>query len=121
MSGKITIDLAEDALKEFISPDEKREVTAELIINTVAEHFNIPVQDINGSKRNSEIVQPRQIVMYLCRNMTNMSFNSIGDALGKRDHSTVIYGINKVGDDIKQFDEFRRTIDVLKKKISPSN
>ena len=118
---EITIELAEDALKEFISPDEKKEVTAELIINTVAEHFNIPVQDIKGSKRNSEIVQPRQIVMYLCRNMTNMSFNSIGDALGKRDHSTVIYGINKVEDDIKQFDEFRRTIDVLKKKISPSN
>ena len=98
-----------------------RELEGELIINTVAEHFNIPVQDIKGSKRNSEIVQPRQIVMYLCRNMTNMSFNSIGDALGKRDHSTVIYGINKVEDDIKQFDEFRRTIDVLKKKISPSN
>ncbi len=117
----ITIELAEDALKEFISPDEKKEITAELILNTVAEHFNIPVQDIKGSKRNSEIVQPRQIVMYLCRNMTNMSFNSIGEALGKRDHSTVIYGINKVEDDIKQYDEFRRTIDVLKKKISPSN
>ena len=117
----ITIELAEEALKEFISPDEKREVTSELIINTVAEHFNISVQDIKGSKRNSEIVQPRQIVMYLCRNMTNMSFNAIGDSLGKRDHSTVIYGINKVEEDIKQFDEFRRTIDVLKKKISPAS
>ena len=117
----ITTDLAEEALKEFISPDEKREITAELIINTVAEHFNLSVQDIKGSKRNSEIVQPRQIVMYLCRNMTNMSFNSIGDVLGKRDHSTVMYGINKVEDDIKQFEDTRRTIDILKKKINPQN
>ncbi len=120
-SSDISLELAEDALKEFISPDRKREITADLIINTVAEHFNISSQDLRGSKRNSEIVQPRHIAMYLCRNMTNLSLNSIGESLGKRDHSTIMHGIEKVDNDIKQYEDIRRTIDVLKKKINPSD
>ena len=117
----IASNLAENALKEFISPDTKREITSDLIINTVAEHFNISAQDLRGSKRNSEIVQPRHIAMYLCRNMTNLSLSSIGDSLGKRDHSTIMHGIEKVDNDIKQYEDIRRTIDILKKKINPSN
>ncbi len=120
-SSDITLELAENALKEFISPDRKREITADLIINTVAEHFNLSSQDIRGSKRNSEIVQPRHMAMYLCRNMTNLSLNSIGDALGKRDHSTIMHGIEKVDNDMKQYEDIRRTIDILKKKINPSD
>ena len=112
---------AENALKEFISPDHKREITADLIISTVAEHFNLSVQDLKGSKRNSEIVQPRHMAMYLCRNMTNLSLHSIGDVLGKRDHSTIMHGIEKVDNDIKQYEDIRRTIDVLKNKINPSD
>ena len=77
--------------------------------------------DLKGSKRNSEIVQPRHMAMYLCRNMTNLSLNSIGDALGKRDHSTIMHGIEKVDNDIKQYEDIRRTIDVLKNKINPSD
>ena len=120
-NSDITLELAENALKEFISPDRKREITADLIITTVAEHFNISAQDIRGSKRNSEIVQPRHIAMYLCRNMTNLSLSSIGDSLGKRDHSTIMHGIEKVDNDIKQYEDIRRTIDILKKKINPSD
>ena len=116
----ITVDLAEEALKEFISPDEHRQVTAELIIETVAEHFNISVSDLKGSRRNSEIVQPRQIAMYLCRYMIDMPFKAIGDALGKKDHSTVMHGIKKIEDDMTQYDELQRTIDVLMKKIRPA-
>ena len=118
---EITPELAENALKEFISPDHKREITADLIISTVAEHFNLSVQDLKGSKRNSEIVQPRHMAMYLCRNMTNLSLHSIGDVLGKRDHSTIMHGIEKVDNDIKQYEDIRRTIDVLKNKINPSD
>ena len=118
---EITPELAENALKEFISPDHKREITADLILSTVAEHFNLSVQDLKGSKRNSEIVQPRHMAMYLCRNMTNLSLHSIGDVLGKRDHSTIMHGIEKVDNDIKQYEDIRRTIDVLKNKINPSD
>ena len=120
-NSEITLELAENALKEFISPDKKREITSDLIINTVAEHFNISSQDIRGSKRNSEIVQPRHIAMYLCRNMTNLSLSSIGESLGKRDHSTIMHGIEKVDNDMKQYEDIRRTIDILKKKINPSD
>lgn len=116
---EITVEMAQEALKEFISPNAKREITADLIISTVAEHFNISIQDMKGSKRNSEIVQPRQISMYLCREMTNLSFNAIGESLGKKDHSTVMHGIRKVEDDMTQYEDTRRLIDILKKKISP--
>jgi chromosomal replication initiator protein len=53
--------------------------------------------------------------------MTNLSLSSIGDSLGKRDHSTIMHGIEKVDNDIKQYEDIRRTIDILKKKINPSN
>lgn len=116
----IDVQLAKEALSDLISPDEKRPVTADTIISTVAEHFNISVADIKSARRSADIAQPRQIVMYLCRNMIDMPLNSIGKIL-HRDHSTVMHGIAKVEDDLSQYEEMRRTIDVLKKKISPGS
>ena len=93
---EITVDLAKEALKDIISPDQKRDVTPQLIIDTVAEHFHISPEDITSSKRSSEIVMPRQIVMYLCRHMLDIPLKSVGTYVGKRDHSTVIHGVNKI-------------------------
>lgn len=76
--------MAEQELRDIISPDEKREVTPELIINTVAEHFGIRPEDIKGKKRNSEIVFPRQIAMYLCREIIGIPLKSIGTIMGKK-------------------------------------
>lgn len=81
---EITIEMAEQELRDIISPDEKREVTPELIINTVAEHFGIRPEDIKGKKRNSEIVFPRQIAMYLCREIIGIPLKSIGTIMGKK-------------------------------------
>ena len=117
---EITIEFAEEALKDIISPDAKKEITPELIIDVVAEHFHISSADIKGSKRNSEIVVPRQIVMYLCRDMTATALKAIGNILGKRDHSTIIHGADKIADEVKKNDTLRNTIDVLKKKINPT-
>lgn len=117
---EITIEFAEEALKDIISPDAKKEITPELIIDVVAEHFHISSADIKGSKRNSEIVVPRQIVMYLCRDMTDTALKAIGNILGKRDHSTIIHGADKITDEIKKNDTLRNTIDILKKKINPT-
>lgn len=115
----ITLDVAKEALKNIISPDEKRIITPELIINTVCEHFHVKKEDIYGSKRNSEIVQPRQIAMYLCREMTQTQFKEIGSIMGGRDHSTVIHGYDKIAYELKNNENMKNTIEVLLKKINP--
>jgi chromosomal replication initiator protein len=117
---EINVDLAEKALKDIISPDEKREVTPELIIEVVAEHFNISSTDIAGNKRNSEIVYPRQIAMFLCRDMTDAPLKTIGNLLGKRDHTTIIHGSEKISNELKKSETSRNTIDTIKKKINPN-
>jgi chromosomal replication initiator protein len=117
---EITVRLAEEALKDIISPDEKKEVTPELIISIVAEHFHITEEDIKSNKRNTEVVYPRQIAMYLCSNMTSVGLKKIGAEMGNRDHSTVLHGSKKIAAEIKTSETVRNTIEILKKKINPS-
>ena len=74
----ITLELAEEALKDIISPNAQREVTPDLIIQIVSDHYGLTPLDISSQKRNKEIVYPRQIVMYLCRNMTDTPLQTIG-------------------------------------------
>lgn len=116
----INLDYAEEALKDVIDPNLPREVTPTLIINVVAEHFNISPTDITSKKRNSEFVLPRQIVMYLCRTMTDNSLAGIAKILGKKDHTTVIHGINKITEGIVDNEELRSKVELIKKKITPS-
>lgn len=117
---EITVSLAEEALKDIISPDEKKEITPALIISIVAEHFHISADDIKSTKRNSEIVLPRQIAMYLCCNMTSAGLKKIGAEMGNRDHSTVLHGSKKIAAEIKTSDSICSTVEILKKKINPA-
>ena len=117
---EITLDNVEEALKDIISPNVAKKVTPTLIINVVAEHFGITSDDITSKRRNSEFVQPRQICMYLCRKLTQESLQSIGKALGKKDHTTVIHGIDKVTEEIQTNEELKNRIDIIMKKINPS-
>ena len=116
---EITIELAEEALKDLISPNAPREVTPQLIINVVSEHFGLNTLDIIGQKRSKELVFPRQIVMYLCGEMTTESLQNIGKALGGRDHTTIIHGQKKISSELKTDESLKNTIDILKKKINP--
>ena len=117
---EITVEIAEDVLRDILLPNEKREVTPELIIQTVAEHFGITMADIAGNKRNNEIVIPRQIAMYLCRKMTDTSLKHIGSLLGKRDHTTIINGHNKIEAELKTNNaSIKNNIDIIMKKINP--
>ncbi|HIS57459.1 MAG TPA: chromosomal replication initiator protein DnaA [Candidatus Fimimorpha excrementavium] len=116
----ITLQTAEEALKDLISPNATREVTVDLIIEVVAEHFGFKPSEIASQKRNKEIVYPRQIAMYLCREMTSTSLQLIGKSLGKRDHTTILHGIEKIAADLKTNESLASTIDILKKKINPS-
>lgn len=117
---EINVSLAEEVLRDILLPDEKREVTPELIIQTVAEHYGISMTDIAGNKRNSEIVIPRQIAMYLCRKMTDVSLKSIGNLLGKRDHTTIINGEKKIEAELRANNtSIKNNIDIIMKKINP--
>ncbi len=115
----ITVELAEEALKDIISPDEKKEITPSFIINTVAEHFHVSVEDIKSNKRNSEVVLPRQISMYLCNTMTGAGLKQIGLEIGGRDHSTVLHGAKKITAELKRNEDIRKTVEILTKKINP--
>ena len=115
----IDIPLAAEALKDMISPDDNRVVTPELILDIVSEHFNIPISDLKGKKRNAEIVLPRQIVMYLCRIMTDTSLKAIGAFLGGKDHASVTHGIKKIEAEIKTDEALHNTVNIIMKKINP--
>ena len=114
---EITLELAEDALKDIINPDRPDKITPELIIRMVAEHYNVSPEDITSKKRNSEFVLPRQVVMYLCRDLTDTSLANIGKLLGKKDHTTVIHGANKIADELSSNEELKNNIEIIKKKI----
>ena len=117
---EINVSLAEEVLRDILLPDEKKEITPELIIQTVAEHYGITMADISGNKRNNEIVIPRQISMYLCRKMTDASLKNIGALLGKRDHTTIINGQKKIEEELKSNNtSLKNNIDIIMKKISP--
>lgn len=118
--SEINLALAEKVLKDIISPNEKRVITPELITDIVADHFDLTPADIIGNRRNSQIAFPRQIVMYLCRHMTDSTLKIIGQYLGGRDHTTIMNGINKIEAELETSESTREVIDILRKKINPS-
>ncbi len=116
----ITLEMAEEALKDIIYPDSPKMVTPQIIIQVVADHFGIKAEDITSKKRTAEIVIPRQVVMYLCRELTDISLKNIAKVLDKKDHSTIINGITKIQDEINNNSEFANQINIIKKKITPT-
>lgn len=120
--GTIDISLAAEALKDIISSDNNREVTPELILDIVAEHFNISIAALKSKKRNAEIANPRQVAMYLMRTMSTkeLSLKAIGAIFGGKDHSTIKYGIEKVESEMETDETLANTVNIIKKKINPA-
>ena len=117
---EIDVAMAESELKDFIYPNESnKKITVELIMDIVAEHYELSKADLISSKKSKNITYPRQICMYLCRNLTEYSLEDIGKSLGKRDHTTILYGIQKIEKDLKADRSLQNTVEVLIKKISP--
>ena len=117
---KITLDVAIKELENIIYQDASNIITAEFIIDTVCDHFHITRDDMSSKKRNSEISHPRQIAMYLCRKMTDISLNEIGNYMGGRNHSTILHGVESIEEEVEKNEKTKNTIDILKKKIDPS-
>ena len=97
---QITMEMAEKAINDIVSQQEKV-ISATYIQETVGKYFNVNPKDLKGSKRSNDITFPRQIAMYLCRNVANMSLPQIGKDFGKRDHTTVMHACNKIEKEIK--------------------
>lgn len=116
---EIDLKLAKDVIKNFVTQISK-EITVEYIQQLVAEHFQVPVEKLQGKTRKRSIVIARQLSMYLAKNLTNKSLKSIGENFGGRDHSTVIYSCRAVQDLMDTDIVFKDTVSELKKKIKMS-
>lgn len=114
---EITLDLAIEALKDFINKGISEKNDIHRIQKIVSEYFQITVEDIRSKKRSSNISFPRQIAMYLCRNMTSESFPKIGTEFGGKDHSTVMHSVEKIEQEIKVNPDLAKIIEKLKKDI----
>ena len=113
----IDLDIAKEALKDIISPNSPSMITPENILNVVCDHYNVSIEDIKSSKRNKELVHPRQVIMYLCRSMTNATYKEIASLLGGRDHSTIMYGERSISDMMEKDESTRRTIETIVNKL----
>jgi len=118
---KINLDLAIEALKDFISKGVGEKNDVHRIQKIVSEYFQISIDDIKSKKRSSNISFPRQIAMYLCRNMLGESFPKIGTEFGGKDHSTVMHSVEKIENEIKVNKDLANIIEKLKKDIGVVN
>jgi len=115
----LNIEVAKQALDDIINPSEKRVVTPELILSIVSDHFAISKEMIASKKRNRELILPRHMVMYLCRELTSASLSSIATLLNKRDHTTIMSGADNIKAELERDENIKNTVDILKKKILP--
>ena len=114
----ITVELANEALKDLISKDKPKVITAEYIQETVANFFHLKQDELRSSKRTRNIAYPRQIAMYLCRKLTDLSLPKIGEKFGGRDHTTIIHGFEKISKDLETDVELSQIINELQSKIT---
>ncbi len=115
----INLMVAEAALKDIIFPEAEKEITIPYIMNVVAEHFGLNVDDLTSQKRQKNIVLGRQISMYLSREFTDAPLQLIGKSMGNRDHATVLHGCDKIANNILKDPSLANTVEILRKKISP--
>lgn len=115
---KVSLEFATNTLKDFLSKDGKKVINVELIQQIVASYYNIKTEEIKSKKRTQEITYPRQVAMYLCRNLTDLSLPKIGEAFGGRDHTTILHGYEKIAKDLKKDDTLNKTIHDLESRIT---
>ncbi|NOY52071.1 MAG: chromosomal replication initiator protein DnaA [Deltaproteobacteria bacterium] len=115
-SRDISVGLAQEVLKDFLNEKEKI-VSIALIQRFVVEHYKVKIADLKSKKRNQSIVLPRQVAMYLCRNLTDSSLPEIGKNFGGKDHTTVIHACKNIDTKIKTNPELANTIQQLKDRV----
>ncbi len=118
---EVSPEVAKVALKDIIYPDEIQQVTPKMIASVVCEQYGVKLTQVASRKKNTECVVPRQVIMYLCREYTDATLDSIAKLLGKKDHSTVMHGVDKIKEDLVNNEELRGNIDIIMKKLNLQN
>jgi chromosomal replication initiator protein len=113
----ISIELAQAVLSNVLYNPKKRQVTPERIAKAVSDYYSVPMEALQGQKRDKAIVMPRQIAMFLMREETDVSLLRIGAELGGRDHSTVLHACDKISREVANNDELRREIAAVRELI----
>lgn len=119
LTGKpIDKEMAKNILRDLIEEDEKP-INVEQIQKVVCEHFDLKLADMKAKKRTKEVAFPRQVAMYMCKQLTNMSLSDIGKNFGGKDHATVIYACKQIEEKRAKEEVFNRVIEKLLRKIKP--
>jgi chromosomal replication initiator protein len=113
----ISLELAENALKDLITGFEKPEITVEYIQEVVASYYGLTVEDLNSRRRTQNIVFPRQIAMYLSRKLLDVTLPEVGKIFGGRDHSTVIHGCDKITESMETDTNLQNVVYELENRI----
>ena len=116
----ISIALSEEAISDVIS-HKNRVLSVEYIQEVVSKYFDVTIEDLKGSRRSSDVVFPRQVAMYLCKNVAQVSFPKIGQAFGKRDHSTVMHACDKIENELKENSNTKLIVETVKNSLFADN
>jgi len=114
---RVSLSMAKEVLKDIIV-DKSKDITIEMIQKHVAEHFGVKISDMKSEKRLKTVVVPRQIAIYLCRDLTKASYPEIGEKFGGKDHSTIIHSVKKIDKQLSADLDLKGTIDQLRKELS---
>ena len=113
----VTTQLAQEMLQNLLYNPHRKSLSPERIVETVARYYGVPLEQIKGKARDRQVVVPRQIAMYLMREETEAPLLRIGEALGGRDHSTVLHGCEKIEREMAENDDFRRDVGALRELL----
>ncbi len=116
----LSIALSEEAIADVTSP-KNRVLSIEYIQEVVSKYFDVTLEDLKGSRRSSDVVFPRQVAMYLCKNVAQISYPKIGQAFGKRDHSTVMHACEKIETEIKENTNTKLIVETVKNSLFSDN
>lgn len=119
--NQITLDFTIQILKDILPPVSKKPITINLIQETVADFFGLKVEDLKAKKRTREVAFPRQIAMYLTREITDLSLPKIGEGFGGRDHTTVLHACEKISSDLKNDETLKSILNELSNRLYSGN
>lgn len=119
LGGGINLETTRNALKDQIDPQSVKSLSPELIMNVTANYYNVTKEDLMSKKRSAEIVLPRQVAMYLCRSLLNMTYKDIGIDFGNKNHATVMHAYDKIKAELETDIELKKSIEEINLRLNP--